>query len=114
MEMQDVKIKVYIKDKGNLIANANISVNTILFGFITIKGFQIWKSPHFNERLQEAINIQPPSKLVFGKYIIQVYFENRDKWFELEQMIYDAFNSERRKNSSIHESEDVNTDEIPL
>ena len=69
MEMQDVKIKVYIKDKDNLIANANVSLNTVLFGFVTIKGFQLWKSTHFNERLSESINITPPTKQGYGRYL---------------------------------------------
>src|SRR3989344_8502223 len=113
MEMRDVKIKVFIKDKGNLIANANVSINTVLFSFVTIKGFQIWKSDRFNERLQEQVNITPPTKQTYGRYTPQVFFEDKNKWFELEQMVYDAFNTERQKGNSKSASEEVNVDDIP-
>lgn len=113
MEMRDVNIKVFIKDKGNLIANSNVSINTVLFAFVTIKGFQIWRSDCFNERLQEKINITPPTRPAYGRYIPQVFFEDKNKWFELEQMIYNAFNTERLKKSLKQKTEDVNIDDIP-
>lgn len=87
----DVKIKVLIKNKGKLLANANIAIETVTFGFITIKGFQIWSSTRFNERLQEAINITPPTKQAYGHFIQQVFFEDKDKWFGLEEKIYGVF-----------------------
>lgn len=91
----DIKIKIILKDKPNLLANATVSLNTTAFGFVTIKGFTIWKSRHFNDRLQEAVNIKPPAQLAFGKYYPQVFFESRDKWFDIERQIYDAFNTSR-------------------
>lgn len=91
----DIKIKIILKDKPNLLANANVSINTVAFGFVTIKNFAIWKSTHFNERLNEAINIEPPSISSRGRYFKVIFFEPRDKWFELEQQIYDAFNASR-------------------
>ena len=109
--MRDVKITIIVKNKGNLLANANISLNTFEFDFVTIKGLQIWKSSRFNERLSEMINIKPPSIPKYGRYIDLVFFENEQKWYELELMIYEAFNSECNKRSS--KSEDVNVDEIP-
>lgn len=104
----DIKIKITLKDKPNLLANATVSLNTTAFGFVTIKGFTIWKSKYFNERLQEAINIKPPAQFAFGKYYPQVFFESRDMWFDLEQKIYEAF-----KTSGTHSSdEDIDVDEI--
>ncbi|MDP2672152.1 MAG: hypothetical protein Q8O68_01430 [Candidatus Daviesbacteria bacterium] len=101
----DIKITIQLKDKANLLANAIVSLNTIAFGFVTIKNFAIWKSNHFNERLQEAINITPPSKPAYGKHYPIIFFENKDKWFELEQQIYDAFSASRAG---------LNTEEIDL
>ena len=51
-------------------------------------------------------------KWVLDNYA-QVFFEQPDKWFELEQMIYDSFNAERQKKSSKHAIEEVNIDDIP-
>lgn len=111
MDMESIKIKIIIQNKNSLLANANISLNTFDFDFVTIKGFQIWKSTHFNERLSEAINITPPTKQAYGHYYQQVFFENKEKWYELELMIYEAFNNALNKGSL--KSEDVNVDDIP-
>jgi len=40
-----------------------------------------------NDRLQEPINITPPSKNSFGKYQIQIFFETTEKWYEIEMLI---------------------------
>lgn len=112
MENQDIKITIILKQKPpTLLANANVSINTILYGFITIKGFQIWKSQNFNERLQEAINITPPMRLIYGRYISLVFIENPSKWHELELEIYNVYSSKR--NNSQNRIEEVNIDEIP-
>ncbi|GEM_PF-3541437 len=102
----DIKIKIIIKDKPNLLANATVSLNTITFGFVTIKNFAIWKSKHFNDRLQEAINITPPATRGF-KYTPIVFFETRDKWFDLERQIYDAFSVSRSG-----KEEEIDIDEV--
>ena len=103
----DINIKITLKDKPNLLANATVSLNTITFGFVTIKNFAIWKSKHFNDRLQEAINITPPATRGF-KYTPIVFFETRDKWFDLEQQIYQAFNASRTSSKD----EDIYLDEV--
>src|SRR3989344_8904358 len=99
MENEDVKITIILK-KGSpkLLANATISIETVYFGFITIKGFQIWNSRIFNERLQEAINIVPPTIMPYGHPYTFVFFEKEQKWFDLETRIYEAFVKERNMN----------------
>ncbi|EKD57940.1 MAG: hypothetical protein ACD_57C00082G0005 [uncultured bacterium] len=101
MDNEDVKITIILK-KGSpkLLANATISIETVYFGFVTIKGFQIWNSRVFNERLQEAINIEPPTIMSYGRPYNFVYFEKDQKWFDLETRIYDAFVKERNINMS--------------
>lgn len=113
---EDVKIKVILKDKGKLLANANVAIETVKFGFVTIKGFQIWKSPRFNERLQEAINITPPTKPAYGHFITQLFFEDMNKWFELEEKIYGVYLSTRNDVSNVASlgKEDINPNEIPV
>lgn len=91
MDNEDVKITIFLKKSPKLLANATISIQTIYFGFVTIKGFQIWNSRIFNERLQEAINITPPTIMSHGRSYQFVHFEDEKKWFELEERIYGAF-----------------------
>lgn len=113
MEISDdsLKISVFLKDKDNLLANVTISIFTIDYGFVTIKDFQIWVSRNFNERLQEAINITPPMKNFYGKYHQRVFLENKDKWYQLEARIYDAYCLSRNKEKK---TEKVNLDELPI
>jgi len=93
MEISDgnVKIRIFIKNKNNLLANAIVSLETVYFGWITLKDFQIWRSKNLNNRLMEYINIKPLSRNIYGKWLERVYFEDQEKWFELEQRIYDAY-----------------------
>lgn len=91
MEMSDehVKIQVLIKNKGQLLANATISFETVYFGLVTIKDFQIWRSQIFNSRLQDSINIKPPTGYSWTR--VTVFFEDKEKWSELELEIYNAY-----------------------
>src|SRR5690606_10089637 len=107
----DYKITIIIKPGPKLLANANISFRTS-FDWITIKGFQIWRSDHFNERLGSKINVAPPSKNAYGKYHTQVFFENSQKWYEIEQLVFDHFMQACRI-KGVNISEDINPDEIP-
>jgi len=93
MEISDehIKISIFLKFKKRLLANATVSIETIPYGFITIKDFQIWESKNLNNRLQEFINIKPPARKVFGRWIDRVFVEDESKWHELETRIYDAY-----------------------
>ena len=93
MEMSDehVKITVFIKNQKNLLANATVSFETIYFGFVTIKDFQIWRSKNLNSRLQEYINIKPPSRYIWTRFVERVFFEDTEKWYELEAEIYNKY-----------------------
>lgn len=108
-QASDIKITITPKNKGNLLANATVSIFTLPFGFITIKNFQIWVSQHFNERLQEKINIIPPSVHAYGRYIPIVFFEDKKLWEELERLIYSEFSSKAKGCG-----EDVDVDSIPI
>lgn len=108
--MENVKIVIYIKNIRALLANANLTLKTSEFGNIVIKGLPIWKSNRFNERLQENINITPPSKSNYGKYVDLVFFENKETWFEIERLIYSAYREKLNKK----EDEDVNPEDIPF
>lgn len=114
-DTENLKIKILPKNQSKLIANVNIAINTVEFGFITIKGFQIWKSNLMNERLQEKINIAPPSLRMYGRYISFVHVEDKKMWLELEHLIYSAylrFSSVNKVKSK--EDEKVNPDNIPF
>lgn len=85
---KEMEIKINIKDKGALLANADVVIQTQGYGAITIKGFQIWKSECFNRRLKKYINIMPPSRRWYGKYIKIVFFEDPLRWEKLEKEIF--------------------------
>ena len=88
----DIKINIKIQNQVNLLANASISLLTDGYGWITIKGFQIWKSNVLNTRLGENINIKPPSqKNPFGKYITIVFIEEPKFWEKMEGEIFKAY-----------------------
>lgn len=93
MELSDgnVKIRIFIKNKNNLLANATVTLETVYFGFLTLKDFQIWRSQNLNNRLMEYINIKPLSRNIYGKWLERAYFEDPEKWYELESKIYDAY-----------------------
>ncbi len=107
----DIEINIIpTKKEGSLLlATANITFDTYACGKITIKGFLVWKSERFNERIHERINITPPSKRVYTRYIAQVFIENKDKWYELEDLIYRAYIAK-----TSHRREEVNPDEIDI
>lgn len=88
----DIDISIILPSKAsNLLANVAITLDTYSCGKITIKGFQIWKSKNYNDRLQERINVAPPTKRYFSRYIPQVFIEDKPKWYELEERIYEAY-----------------------
>ena len=76
---ENVKISILLKDKGNLLANANVSFVTLEFSTVTLKDFQIWKSPIYNSRLEDNINIQPPGIMIYGRFRAKAYFEEKLK-----------------------------------
>lgn len=94
-------IKIYIKNKGKLLANANILIDTVDFGQINIKAFQIWQSIHLNSRLGEYINIQPPSL----RYFPFVFFEDDKNWFKLEKSIWESYKTKVAENTPINPEE---------
>ncbi len=114
----DIKIFIFLKDnpKSRLIANATVCIDTLAFGNITIKYFQIWKSTLMNEKLQEAINIKPYAIKVFNaKYLPVLFFNDPKAWERIELRIYDAYClAKSNKNRSISISEDIDPDDVPL
>jgi len=108
-QASDIKITITSKNKGNLLANATVSIFTLPFGFITIKNFQIWVSQHLNDRLQERINIIPPSVHAYGRYIPIVFLEDKKLWEELERLIYSEYSSKIKK-----ANENVDVDSLPI
>lgn len=119
MEIRDenVEISIYFpKKEGRLLAFATVSVKTIEYGFITIKGFCVWMSPYINDRLQEKINITPPSQPQKGEYKAIVFIEKPvDNWYRLEERIYDAYHQAKAKKLKKQtQNEDVNPNDIPF
>lgn len=120
MKNINIKIKLNLDKKcENLLANADVGIDTDEFGVIVMKDFQIWKSPQFNSRLQDAINIQPPVIKYSGKFRPRIFFENKEVWFELESQIWYAFQVEGSKKESafteiIIPDETKNSEDMPF
>ena len=94
------KIKIEIKNKGKLLANASVLLNTAEFGQINIKAFQIWQSVHLNTRLHSYINIKPPSQ----RYFLFVFFEDEKGWVKLEKEIWESYQTKVAEESPIDET----------
>jgi len=87
----NIKIEIKIKNNAKLLANANLMFLTEDFGWITVKDFQIWSSNLCNRRLNEFINIEPPSIRVAGKYMKRIYIEDLKQWEKIEKLIFNAY-----------------------
>jgi len=88
---ENIKIHIKIKNMGTLLANADVSILSKGFGWITIKDFIIWESNILNTRLNANINIQPLAANVHGKFILKVFIDNLADWEKMEKEIYDAY-----------------------
>lgn len=111
---EDLIITITIKDKPKLIANVTVAIKTEVYGWVTIKNFCIWKSDLMNNRLQEYINITPPSYNSIGKYHSHVFFEDEKAWHRLEARIYDAYFLKRSEESTAKLDGRIDPDEIPI
>ncbi|MFA7301013.1 MAG: hypothetical protein WC069_01795 [Candidatus Shapirobacteria bacterium] len=100
---ENIKIDIKIKDRGNLLANANLSIMTKDFGWINIRDFIIWSSNNLNIRLNEKINIQPLSVNIHGKYHAKVFIENPSDWEKMEKEIYQAYKEKLLEGTPIEE-----------
>lgn len=93
-------IKIEIKNKGKLLANANVLLDTVEFGQINIKAFQIWQSNHLNTRLGSYINIKPPSQ----RYFLFIFFESEKGWIKLEKEIWRSYQNKVAEETPIDEA----------
>jgi hypothetical protein len=93
---QEQEVKIIMKNIKNLIANANVVLQTD-YGKVTVKGFCIWSSKFIHPRFQEEINITPPSAMRFGRSFPYVFFEDKTMWESLEEKIYNAYCKEKNK-----------------
>jgi hypothetical protein len=98
----NIKIEIKIKNKVKLLANANLILLTNDFGWVSIKDFQIWESNVYNKRLQDFINIKPPSVRVFGRYLDRIFFEDSEQWEILEKLIFDAYKQKQAELAPIN------------
>lgn len=114
-EDEDTKISVYLKPKGNIMAQANVSLKIASQNFITIKGFVIWKSTWIDPRFQEQVNITPPRRYIKGTWLDLVFFENIVDWSQMEEKIYSAyFKAKSEEDKKLIKNEDVDPDGIPF
>lgn len=114
-EDEDVKIRVFLNSKDNIIGRINIALKTSGSSFITIKGFVIWKSEWMHSKFQEQINITPPRLYRFGKWSDIIYFENKKDWYQIEEKIYSAYlKAKLEKDNKLIQNEDIKPEELPI
>jgi hypothetical protein len=114
-EDENVKVSVFLINKDNIIARANISIKLNTSYFITIKGFVIWKSEWIHPKFQEQLNITPPRIYRFGKWVDIVFFESKNDWILLEEKIYSAYlKAKLEKDNKLIVNENINPDDIPI
>lgn len=107
----DPEIYIYIPEKkSKLLANVAVTLTTLGFGKLTTKWYQIWESRLMNERLLCQVNITPPTARIYSSYHPQVYFEDVRKWYELEMLIYKAYQNKINP----RRVEKIDPDEIPI
>jgi hypothetical protein len=92
------EIKIEIKNKNKMLANANVLIDTVEFGQVNIKAFQIWQSNYLNLRLGEYINIAPPSL----RYFKFIFFEDEKSWLRLEKQIWESYKNKVAENTPIN------------
>ncbi|MFC1600531.1 hypothetical protein ACFL25_00440 [Patescibacteria group bacterium] len=112
--LEDVIVKVTLKDAPKMLATAIASIETVHFGVLNIKGIVVWKSDYPHPEFQENINITFPRINRFGKWYDQVFLEDSSKWRQLQSRIYDAYHLKRNQAGKEKEGEEVNLDDIPL
>lgn len=86
MDLSKVKVIVKILNTEGLLAIANV-----IDGEWRYQGFQIFKSPKFNERLQENIMIKPPQRTDGNGRYRNLLSTATKNWYRLEELIYSAF-----------------------
>lgn len=112
----DLEVKIIPKNIKNLIANANIVLQTD-YGKVTIKGFQIWRSSFIHDRFQERINITPPCAMKYGKIFPYVFFEDKQSWLLIEEEIYNKYNLSKKNGTekkTVQIEETINPETIPI
>lgn len=107
----EIMVKV-LKDNLRLYANANVSIKTEELGWIETKHWKLWKSDIFNDRIQAKMNIEPPKLQFKGRgFHNTIFIPDRDKWCELEMLIYSAYNEAISKQAG---KEDIDPDSIDI
>ena len=100
----NIKISIKLKSTGTkLLANADVIINCSNLGWITIKNFQVWSSINHNKRLNDFINIAPPSFRYMARYMPIVFCEDIKMWEKLEKMIWEKYTTEKNNSAPIDE-----------
>lgn len=115
---EDENVKIRVRESKSkspkIIALVDVFIKHFMGDFIEIKGFVIWSSDLLNGRLQEKLNITPPSIQIFGKRSTIVYIQNETFWFEIEGYIYSALLDFRRNRKDDTTEESIDLKDIPF
>lgn len=108
-----VQIKKSPPRATKMIARADVTLRIYDSEYVRIRGFILWHSKVLNNRLQQHINIKPPSTSEKGKWTETVHFLNKNSWENLEMIIYSAY-LEFQKRGEDTGIQDIDPDDLPI
>ena len=106
----DIKVKVRINQKGNLLAQADVVFGDI----IEIHGWRVMSSTKIHPRFQEQLWIQEPCyRSANGKWKPIVWIADKKLYEEIESKIYDTYTLTKANTPPINQDK-VTPDDIPF
>jgi len=110
--MKIKSIKIYPKNKGNLLANTTVTIESEDLGEFTINWIAIWATKEENDRLKLKLSVSPPSLRMGPKYFKALFFKKEETWFEIEKAICEKYEEENKMEQP--KGEYVDPEEIPF
>lgn len=94
--LPDLEVEVNLTDNPPMVAYAKVFLALEGGGRVEARGFRLFTSKHFNERIQAYLNIKPPSARSRGGWITQLKLDE-ESFFLLEKAIYERYLSVKKK-----------------
>ncbi len=103
IKLGEFKVEIKLSEKPNLKATAVVN-----FGEFTVKGFRLSVSEHENDNLDwEKLWLQPPSYRAGKGWQMLFFIEDKAKWKELEQKVFEAYKKKVEKDKSPTDEENL-------
>ncbi len=92
----NLEVVVNITDNPPMLGYAKAIFELNGGGRLEARGFRIFASKHYNERLSAYVNIKPPSARNRGGWVTQLKLDE-ESFLLLEEAIYEKYISEKKK-----------------